>query len=251
MKNPDIYSFSRLGALEQCEYQFKLNYLDGVESRQNWFGQVGNDGHDVLERYFKGEITQAQMQGEYAKKKYERNVYPPFPNIEDKWDGQIMKYFETFKPPKTKVIGVEEEFYVKFKGFWFRGYIDLITQDNNGNIFIIDHKIADPNGNSWDTEKKIIQLYLYSSYIYIKFGKFPTKLIFNMFRVGDYIVNTFDKSKFDEAIAWMYNQVEKIQKIQIYNANYDKFFCENLCGVNHACKFYTHPHFKDFVKELT
>lgn len=251
MNKPEIYSFSKLNTVEQCEYQYKLHYIDGVESRQNWFGRVGNDGHEVLESYFKGEIKKEDMSRAYALKKYDRDVPPPFPKIEPKWDGQILDYFDNFQPPKTQVLGVEEEFYVKFKHFWFRGYIDLVTLSKDGDIYIIDHKIADPEGDSWDTDKKIIQLYLYSAYIYIKFGKFPKKLIFNMFRVGKYIVNDFEMKKFEEAINWMYKQVDKIKQIQIYNANYNKFFCENLCGVNHACKFYTNPHFKEFAKQLT
>lgn len=244
MKKPEIYSYSKLTSWHQCEYGYKLNYYDNVENKQNWFGSIGSLTHSIIESYLHGEVEKSDMAEMYKSGAELINEKPPFPAL-NKWHNELYAYFLTFKGFSTKVLGVEEELYIYFpkQNYWFRGYIDMYGQNSNGGYDIIDHKVSDPNGKSWDTEEKIKQLYLYSMYIFIKHGQFPQRLIFNFPRKKTHIIEGFNMNTFKKHTQWMHDTVELIRKAKnqeeyLYEAKPDKFFCEHICGVRESCEVF-------------
>jgi len=245
MTKPEIYSYSRLGTWETCEASYKLIYHDKVENLENWFASAGGLVHSLLEDLALGKIEQSQLEFLFldGMANIKLEVYP---NIKNAFINGVLTYLKNPKMfhKKMNPFYVEEEFYVFFpKGnFWLRGYIDLWGYLGN-EIWAIDHKSANNKRDAWDTKKAVKQLYLYSSYIWLKAGKFPNKLAYNFFKTNDFEIIPFDRKEFNNAIEWMYDTVESIRaakkdKEYMYNANIDDFFCKNLCGVNHACSMY-------------
>lgn len=250
---PKIYSFSRLGTFENCEASYKLGYIDKVENVDNFWSSLGSISHSIIEEVEQGKIQRSQLVYEFTKRYGEMPVQAPFKAIATNAYNGLHKYFSNYKGFSTKNLVIEEEFYVKFDHFWLRGYIDMYGNDKDGNITIIDHKISNPKGSSWETEKKIRQLYLYSSYIWLKFGKFPKWLVFNFIKENTYIREPFDLDKFKESVQWMKDTVKKIEDAEnnegyVYNANFSDFFCSNICGVRNSCPFYQK---KDLLNKLS
>lgn len=244
MTKPEIYSFSRLNTWKQCELQYKLNYYDRVENKNNFFGEIGTLTHSVIESYLRGEVKKEEMADMYMSGSQLLKCPPPFPAL-SKWHNELYAYFLTFKGFSTKVLGVEEEFYIFFpeQNYWFRGYIDMYGTNADGGYDIIDHKVSDPNGKSWNTEEKIGQLYLYSMYIFLKHGKFPQRLIFNFPRKKTHIISKFNMNDFKKHTQWMHNRVEEIRRAKndenhLYEAKPDDFFCNHLCGVKESCPIF-------------
>lgn len=261
MTQPEIYSYSRCSSYYGCEAEFKLAYIDGVENQGNWFGSFGSAAHLTIEKNLKGEIDRKDMYNFFAREFENIDELAPFSKMEIKWRNEAFDYFQHYyKGFSTNVIGIEEPFYINFpnKDYWFRGIIDLYGTDKHGNYVIIDHKSADPSGASWNTKDAVKQLYLYSMYIFIKHGKFPTKLIYNFFRKNTYEIIDFNMNDFKESVMWLHDTIENIRKVKsdkehYFRANriedvlnskkekvssYDFFFCNHLCGVKNHCSMY-------------
>ena len=94
-------------------------------------------------------------------------------------------------------------------------------------------------------------------YVKDKYGKYPSKLVFNMFRVGQMVEIDFKESDLQEAVDWFANTVSQIymdsewkdkilseyENKQTDIAKFDRkdFFCNQLCGVRQYC-----PRSQDF-----
>lgn len=170
---------------------------------------------------------------------YEENVPEEFPMLRNKksmetgYYDDAINYLSSFSGfGNYKILAVEEKFDVLINDFIFNGVIDLILEDNDGNIIIMDHKSKKTFANDDEEKKYKRQLYLYAYYIRERFGKFPTQLKFNMFRNLEIKTYEFIESEFDEAVKWMFESVEMIR--QIY-CGYNYFFCQNLCSAKLHC----------------
>jgi len=229
------WSYSDITLYEQCPYAWYLKHTLPRDVRQNnVYGQYGSYMHELLEKYEKGEWLLEEMVEAYTDG-YQAAVTLPFPKGSeasvDKYYQQGLDYLLQFEGyEEYDIVAVEYEANFEFGGHQFLGYIDLILKNNAGEILIVDHKSA----GKFD-RKMYKQLYMYSKPVMDLLSKWPTYLAFNMFRINDTKVETFDPMRFHEVEKWARNVIYKVQDDQEYLANPDYFYCRNICNYREQC----------------
>ena len=56
-----VWSFSSVKSFEQCPYSFYLHYVEGEQELPNSFAQSGSFVHSILERCYKGELYEFEL----------------------------------------------------------------------------------------------------------------------------------------------------------------------------------------------
>jgi len=253
------FSYSRLQVFARCPYAFYLQYIKKLDQSQNAFAEYGAFCHDLLERYFKGELMIFELLGEYEDK-FTQNVIHDFPpnahvDLAKSYFEQGKNYFANFDGlPQYKVLEVEKEVKFNIDKYNFIGYIDLVVENKNGEIELIDHKSKDlskPQKTKWsktETRRKmelyeyLRQLYLYSIPIVEQEGVVPKYLNFNCFRKPtksgkvNWIQVPFDMDDYKESKLWALNIIESIYRDENMKRTYDNdWFCNQLCSVKEFC----------------
>ena len=250
------WSFSKLGAFDTCPYSYYLNYVavPKPQNDENAFNQYGSYVHEILEKYFKGELELFELL-DYYDAHFDENVVLDFPPCSGR-SGPIdlrknylqggATFFEEFDGwPNYKVLGVEEKFKIDFiDGDTLTGIIDLILEDKNGEIIILDHKSKSGFKSKDELRHYGYQPALYALYIHEKYGKWPNRLAFNIFRKQEIIKLDFTLEFLEEAKNWAIQQITKIRECTDFTPKFDKnqkknvmYFCQNICGFKEMCEY--------------
>jgi len=240
------FSFSRINAFHQCKYGWLLQYIKEVEQVGGFFSDYGSFCHDILEKYLKKELSIFELVN-YYKDNYHKEVIslpPPFPKTmpQDYYDNGLA-YFEQFEGfGDLKIIGVESKIgFTTKEGFEMSGLLDLLVEDADGELILIDHKSSDPfKGKEKPKDKKKIeeykkQMYIYSTDIKNKYGKFPKEIWFNFFRINRIYVIPFDQKEYEEAMIWVDDTINEIIKESKWQENIQEYFCKYLCSTRSKC----------------
>lgn len=188
-----VFSYSNLSTFCNCKNEWRLNYLECEEKKENVYAQFGSFCHKILEMFENEELKRDECLPyfeEYFDDNVTENVLYPTGTAKDKLYAVGVEYFsgglDSLPISKYKVLGVEYECKFQIEQYNFIGYIDLLMEDSDGNIIILDHKSAEyPYGKNGKPKKSSIdkiegykrQLYLYAKAIYDKYGKYPTTLM--------------------------------------------------------------------------
>lgn len=213
-----------------------------MESSNSFDGQAGGCAHHILEKYFKGELTEFDLAPEFEKLYKEEVTLPcPYPNGDTKFP-KILEYFENFSFDRDKyeILGVEKEVKFKIKNeYEFIGFIDLLYRNKEtGEITLMDHKSSsikfNKNGSvsksdqeHWEAFKK--QQLLYSYYVLQEYGRVDL-LKWNMFKDGTEIEIEWSEKDMNDALDWAYNTIKSIEKETEYPPKADYYYCSNLCN---------------------
>lgn len=144
------------------------------------------------------------------------------------------------------MLSVEECVKFKIDGRDFVGYIDFLGEDDDG-LVIVDHKSRalkprtarkKPTKSDIELDEYLRQQYLYAEAIRQKFGSYPKKLCFNIFRNDLLIQEDFQSDACDEAKQWSLDQIGKIREEEGFRPRPEFFKCRYLCGVNHLCEYF-------------
>lgn len=247
------WSFSRLMTYNTCPYSFYLQYIKKVNQDQNGFSQYGTFVHELLERYAKDELMIFELLDEYNDK-FTQNVTCDFPpnkyvDLAQSYYQCGYDYFANFNGfDNYKIIEVEKEVKFKIDKYPFIGYIDLLVENNKGEVEIIDHKSKDlskPQKKKWeDVETRrntefyqyLRQLYIYSIPLVEQESIIPKYLNFNCFRKSRWIQIPFDMNDYNESKQWALDVINHIYADETMTNVYNKeFFCNFICGVSHYC----------------
>ena len=164
------YSYSKIGTYESCPYKFKLVYRDkhfiDSSSIATNFGTLIHYTEECIANDIKGNIPvdyEKYIQQFININDSERKIYGVkklkelYPSDFYKEDKTGTKYSEKCayyvneaiyrlenylkENPFLKIIGIEQEFDLDYKGYSFHGFIDRVFQDTlTGNILIEDIK---------------------------------------------------------------------------------------------------------------
>lgn len=157
-----LFSWSRFNCYRNSQYEYFLRYVKREkEDRENSiYSSSGGFTHDILERFYKKEITYKQLSEEFedawttmmiADLKFDRTDEVKNENIKEKYVYDLRHFFKTHVPIKHK-IDLERFIIIKIGKYVFNGYVDAIFKDDDGNFNIIDWKTS-----SIYTGKKAIQ----------------------------------------------------------------------------------------------
>lgn len=242
------FSYSRINSYNSCPYGWKLNYIDTNRNEQKFYGSYGNLMHDVIAKYYNGEVTKPMMSVEFLTRfSAEVKGARPAGKIVERYIEQGLEYLRNFSEFGLECIAVEEKVRFHVGGIPMQGFIDFIGKDEYGNFIIIDHKSHDlkqrsgrlkPTVKDKELDSYLRQLYLYSTAVKEIYGEFPTELWFNCYRSGEIIKERFDPEKYDEALRWAAKTVETIKNDTDWEANYDYFYCRWICNQSCNCEVF-------------
>lgn len=253
------YSYSQLTQVDSCPYAYYLNKIEHKEGLSNIFAEIGSLTHDILDEWGKGQFeTTDEMADEFLFRFDLEVVTPPPARLAklgwvDKQRNNLEDFFRNFDEFKGyKILSTEESFEVEIAGRRFVGIVDMICEENDtGALVIYDHKskkIADFKEHEDEMYK---QQYLYAKYVYEKYGRYPDKLAFHLFKEnGAKFERPFDLNDYNATLEWAVHQMEKIESNEMMDwmicmeqptkkngTPDDCFFCENICSYRNICPF--------------
>lgn len=228
------WSFSSVKLFEQCKYAFYQKYVLDQSEEDNAFAQHGKFAHSILERCLKGELFPFELADIYESE-YKENVTQPFPyaNIAKSFYDKTLLYFQNYDDFEGEIVAVEEKLETKFGDYDFIGYADLILKDKQGYV-IVDHKSHAAFKSKAERREYFKQLYLYAECIKRKYGEYPYKLMFNMFRVPKLEEELFMLSQCKDTVIWFQDAVTNILHNTDWDCDVDSWYCSQLCGLNCA-----------------
>lgn len=245
MKTPSVdsmekYSFSKLEAFHTCQLMWFTRYGLNEKGENNAFAAYGTLVHSIMERYTKGEIERESL-ADIFEWEFDTAVVEEFPpnkykDLRESYFQQGIDFLNSFPGyDGYKVLASEVKFELPIDDWIFNGIIDLVFQKENGDIVILDYKSKASFSGKKELAKYARQLYLYSLYIFNTYGVYPTELVFYRFRAQEQDHIQFDKTALEEAVSWAKETVKEIRDAWCYEANYDVWFCNQLCNFRSTC----------------
>ena len=212
-----------------------------------FYASYGSYIHDLIRRYYAGELTKEQlptafMLGFSSGVEGER----PAESTVMKYILSGQEYFKNFKPFPYRTLGTEKELHFELDGITFVAFLDYFGEEN-GNFVILDHKSRElkpksgrkkPTAKDLELDSVFRQLYLYAHGVRQVFGEFPSKLCLNCFRNGNFIEEPFSERGYNDAMDWAKRKIEEIADETDFRPYVDYFQCRYLCGFHHDCCFW-------------
>lgn len=224
---------------------FKLRYVDHIKDEGNAFSEYGQLAHKLLEEWAKGELPDIALAAEYEDG-YDDAVihpFPPFPRgMGAKYYDAGLSYFENFDGfGDVEILDVEQRFEFRVDGgrqpYTFVGVVDLVVRDKEtGAIDIIDHKSKSAAQMKKDFSMYRRQLYTYARFVHDKYGVWPRRIGFNLFKEGGQMVwEEFSEEGYKDTMKWIVDSIEAILDEKEWKVSVSSFFCRFLCGSLDEC----------------
>lgn len=195
----------------------------------------------MLEKWAKGELKATALGEEY------QNMYhltiehtpPPWPKgMGEKYYAAGNDYFSNFSGfgEEWEVLAVEERFCIPMAGHNVVGIADLVLRHREtGELVVIDHKSKSKKSMEKEMDHYRRQLYIYAAFVHHKWGQYPSKIMFNMFREGYTIVEVFEIAMLEETERWIDETIAQIHDEELFLPMPNQFFCQFLCDVSKFC----------------
>lgn len=241
LDNFSSWSYSRINSFHICKHMFKCTYIDKLKSEPGVFAQYGLFLHGMMENYSKGELAEWDLV-DYYRENYSKNITLDFPpnawvDLSSSYYNSGEEYLLNFDGYNDELIGAEEkfEFVVKDeernRDIKLVGVVDRISRDSNG-IIISDYKSKKKFKSKKELKEYFRQMYVYSIPVFEKYGEYPYKLKFHLFRDFNNVPETlFDETAFEDAKTYIKDTVDEIYNTTDFEENYNDFFCKYICGV--------------------
>lgn len=245
-----VWSYSRLEIFEDCPYRWFLTYIHEpkLEKEKKFYAEYGLLMHNILEKYYKGEIDKRDAMIMYLTEYSSRTdvAGKPKPETVQKYFKAGKEYLESLKPLPFTMIEVEKRLNFDVNGIPFVGVIDYLGMTGDGDYVVVDNKSRDlksrsnratPTVKDKELDKMLRQLYIYAHAVNQIYGKFPKFLAFNCFKNGNLVVEEFKEDEYLKAIKWATDTIKDISETEDFYPNREFFQCYYLCGFNDDCEY--------------
>jgi len=245
------FSHSSVNGFETCPKMFYLSYIDREPRVPNFFSDFGLFCHEILEKYFSGELELWDLE-EYFDDNFGEKVAtppPPYPKgMKDTYEQNGLDFFSNFDFDLSAydVISIEEMIDAEIDGVNLVIKPDLVLKEKEtGKCTLVDYKTSKLKLNKYD-EKKIAgymrQFYLYVYFLNKSKNYNITKIKVWFIRNEGYVLDVdVDPIEMQKTIDWFTGTIAKIKEEKEWEGNTDKsnkYFCEMLCGVRNSCDAY-------------
>jgi len=142
-KGIELYSISKLDAINNCLYASYLTYRKGEKGRNNIYAIIGTKMHEVLEAIARGEASEKDLGPALESELMDMELFGfkfPTEQIRDSWLQDMNHFCSHYKMAEGKYETEQLFIYKTDDGHYLRGYIDLIDSHFDGTIDIYDHK---------------------------------------------------------------------------------------------------------------
>lgn len=223
------WSFSSVNTYNTCPQAFRLGYLDALPRVDNAFSDWGTWMHEIMERYFRGELEFFELSQVYVDgyADHVKCVFPPnkFCDLSERYYNAGKDYLDRFEGmfDDCEILGVEKRVTLDIDGRPFVGVIDLLVRADSG-MWIVDHKSKSALRTKKERAEYARQLYLYALYVHEEYGVWPEKLIFHMVRAGGELVEIpFVEQDAMLAKQWFLDTIDAIYHDAIFESMPNKY----------------------------
>ncbi|MDP6824717.1 MAG: PD-(D/E)XK nuclease family protein [Dehalococcoidales bacterium] len=159
-------SYTQISQYQSCPLNYKLQYIDGLETKKKWYFSFGQTLHLCAKHFFKVKVPPPPSRDELLRF-YEQKWLPMgYESAEEEasyktYGREILtKFWEIHYADFRMPLAVERMFYVDINGIKLRGYIDRIDKSDSGGLSIVDYKTSKELFTTDDLGKDL-QLTLY------------------------------------------------------------------------------------------
>ena len=210
------YSYSKLDLFDQCNYKYKLQYIDGNYSDESTLvldlGTIAHKGMELKARYLKegkeinyeyiksvvtNGIQEKTDKGDKyikgvkeLKNKYFIDYYKKCDKTGMNYDEKLDVYYNSlvkkdFSKDGWKVLDIEKAFEIVYENRCIlTGFIDRVDINDNGDIRVIDYKTS----KSTYDEKKLatpLQMVIYALACKELYGRLPIEFIYDFIFINE------------------------------------------------------------------
>ena len=152
-KTDRLWSWSRINCVHNSLYEYFLKYIKMAtpDRDDSIYTVTGGICHDIIEKFYNGEITYEQMIDEFndgwmtayeiGELKFDRSDSEKNKNIANKYYKNLEHFFTNHKKLPYNV-QLEQFVTIKIGGEYYQGYIDCCYKDDDGNYVILDWKTS-------------------------------------------------------------------------------------------------------------
>ena len=159
-------SYTQISQYQSCPLCYKLQYIDGLKSKDKWYFSFGSTMHTCAEHFFKVNVPPPPSLEELLEF-YERNwLRVGYESAEEEkkyksYGKEILsKFWEIHTTDFRMPVAVERRFYIDIDGVKLIGYIDRVDKLDSGGLSIIDYKTSKELFTTDDLDQDL-QLTLY------------------------------------------------------------------------------------------
>lgn len=212
------------------------------------YGEFGTFCHKLLEEYERREVEKSDLVRKYQDEFFD-NVTSFSISKNDPMDKLYdygFSYFENVNLDIEKLnpIYIEKDIHFDFHGYKFRGIIDLMYKDNDGELVILDHKTSEypitkkgmiKKSKSETMDGYIKQLVLYAIGVEKVVGKLPKYIGWNFIRAGQTYIIPLTTEMIDETTEWALNVIRRIYETEEFEKRGGYILCNKLCDFRNSC----------------
>ena len=156
-KGIKVYSFSKLGAYSNCQYEYYNSYVLKNKGIENCYNVMGSEIHNGVESIYAGTGDHKTFKNNYYNKLTELELLGiDFPNekIKNSWMADVNHFVNNFKKMDKKMMLETLIVFEIGDGIWLQGYIDSISPSERGKPYV---DILDWKTSSKFTGKKQLE----------------------------------------------------------------------------------------------
>ena len=159
-------SYTQISLYQSCPLCYKLQYVDGLETKGKWYFSFGSTLHKCAEHFFRVRVPPPPSIDELLQFYNENWLSEGYESAEEEANYRaygieiLSKFWETHSANFRMPLAVERMFYIDIDGVKLRGFIDRVDKLESGGLSIVDYKSNRELFTS-DYLEKDLQLTLY------------------------------------------------------------------------------------------
>ena len=138
-----VYSFSKLGSFNQCEYGYYNTYILKNRGIDNIYSVCGSNIHNDLEQIYNGKNVDLTKSLQNTLSELDMlGVNFANDKIRNSWVADMEHFCTNFKAQEGSYITEEGFIFEIMPRVYIQGYIDIVEKHDESNISIIDFKTS-------------------------------------------------------------------------------------------------------------
>lgn len=273
-----LWSFSSVSSYETCPYEYYLSRILKKKGLNNIYTKSGTLSHDLQEQFYNKEIEKKDMLYKFNYGMLEimsKGYRFASEKIEKSYLDNMRLYFQNFQEDnriKSCEVFVGLPLWIydnKLQDNYLQGWVDMVLEDENGDIHIGDFK-SSTIFKGKDLLKKSKQLILYAIAYEFLYHKKVNSIFFDFMKYAEIKIKDKKKSKIierkdiwllgddvdeirnayvfveltdeikKETIEWFINTIHTINQDNEFDIGEDcganSYFCNQLCGHKNDCE---------------
>ncbi|MGP3781789.1 PD-(D/E)XK nuclease family protein [Bacillus sp. 4A_MP3] len=135
----NIYSFSKLGTFNNCEYEYYNTYVLKKKGIDNIYTLMGSELHKGIEQIYKNELNIGEFKKGFENRLIElelNGVNFPSDSIGDSWKADIGHFLNNFNKIDSKMVLEKLLVFEISDGIYLQGYVDAILPSEKGKPYV-------------------------------------------------------------------------------------------------------------------